>query len=110
MSWMRMGRYVRFGMGDAPGGWIGIDFSLWQKHGASPLWLGFADTEFDQARGIEPSVRAYARSRGLHVTYTENTLFMALPLATAAEEAAVVAGLIDTLRSLHGALTSGNGS
>ena len=109
MSWMRMGRYVRFDTGKAPGAWIGIDFSLWRQHGTSPLWLAFADTEFGQAQSVEPRVRAFAGPRGLHVTYTENTLFMALPLATDAEEVAVVADLCDTLRSLHAALTSGHG-
>ena len=42
MSWMRMGRYVRFGTeAETPGAWIGIDFSLWRKYGDSPFWLGF---------------------------------------------------------------------
>ena len=108
MSWMRMRRYVRYDTDKAPGAWIGIDFSLWQQHGTSPVWLAFADTEFGQAQSVESRVRAFAGPRGLHVTYTENTLFMALPLATGAEEAAVVADLCDTLRSLHGALTSGD--
>lgn len=102
MSWERMGRDVRFGKETtAPGAWVGIEFSLWRKHGESPLWIGFPYSEFGQASSVEATVRSFLRARGLNVTRTDNWLFTALPLSTESEEATVVADLAESLRSLH---------
>lgn len=66
-SWERIGRYARFSGEQGVGMWFGIHFSLWKKHGGTPLWLLFSQGEFSRALEVRPLLEPWAAKEGVRV-------------------------------------------
>jgi hypothetical protein len=52
--------------------WISINFPLWLKHGATPLWLCFHDQSWGTSRAIQSAIEPWLESEGIFTSLENN--------------------------------------
>ena len=84
------------------GAWMGIHFRLWKKHGVTPLWAVFHNTEWGQAQIMRDYLEPWATKKGIFTTTESDGSFaVALDLPHAEEKDAVVRAIVDKLGSMR---------
>jgi len=106
-SWERIGRYVRFLFENGPGVWIGVHFGLWKKHGETPLWMVFAQTDWGRALQSRPLIEAWAGRKGVFVTFKNEELAIALNLACGEDKDQETSNMVNLYKDIADALCSG---
>jgi hypothetical protein len=100
----RIGRYAYF-PGRRSGPWLGIHFGLWKKHGVTPLWMVFAQSEWGRAREVQALLEPWAAQKRVFVTSHEDGSFVvALDIASGEVKDQVVAGIVARLEEMAGCL------
>lgn len=99
-SWERIGRYARFSGENSVGMWIGIHFSLWKKHGGTPLWLLFSQSEFGRALEVRPLLEPWAAKEGVLTTFQNGELAVAVNIAFGEDKNQVVRSVADRLKGI----------
>jgi hypothetical protein len=72
-TYERIGRTLKFTTNSDVLTWLGLSFSLWQKHGMSPLWLIFS-TKWGRAPEVREIIEPWAETEDIFTT-TENSEF-----------------------------------
>ncbi len=99
-SWDRIGRYARISGEKGAGVWFGLHFDLWQRHGTTPLWLLFAQTNFGRSIEVRKLIEPWAERQGI-LTVCENDEFaIAIEVATGEDKDLVVSLIVDQLREI----------
>lgn len=103
----RIGRYSYFGEEPQTGAWLGIHFPLWKKHGTTPLWVVFADTDWGRARAVQPLLEPWASQKGVLATNDDDGSFVvALDLLAGEEKGAVVEAIATRLEEMSHCLAT----
>jgi hypothetical protein len=105
-SWERIGRYVRIPGKQGAGAWFGIHFGLWKSHGATPLWLVFADSEFGRAPAVSRLIEPWAAKHNISTATNNGEFAIGLDIAVGEEEAGVIRSLVDDLKRIAGVLAA----
>ncbi|MBP7050046.1 MAG: hypothetical protein KBE65_03440 [Phycisphaerae bacterium] len=105
----RIGRYSYFERNDAvenrPGAWIGIHFRLWRKHGGTPFWVVFHDSDWGQAHAARRAIEPWASREGVLSTTDEDGSFVvALDVPAQEEKSCVVDAIVARLHGMSRAL------
>ncbi len=102
-AWDRLGQYVEFSAAEV-GGWCGIDFDLWKKHGGSPVWLGFSSTKWGRAPEVRGILEQWiADTNGFSAS--DDDYSIPIDLATGEEMDAVVASIVSHLTKINNQLS-----
>jgi hypothetical protein len=105
-SWERIGRYVRMSGERGAGGWLGIHFGLWKKHGGTPLWIIFSEGEFGRAQEVRWLIEPWAAREGVLTAISDHEVAVALDIPIGEEKAEVVRFLVDRLKEIKEVLDS----
>jgi hypothetical protein len=102
----RIGRYTYMAtdheVEKLPGAWLGIHFRLWKKHGITPLWALFLDSDWGQAQIMRDYLEPWATKEGIFTTIDSDGSFaIALDLPHAEEKDAVVRAVVDRLEDMR---------
>lgn len=105
----RIGRYSYFERSDAvenrPCAWIGVHFRLWKKHGGTPFWALFHDTDWGQAHTARQAIEPWASREGvLTATDDDGSFVVALDIPAQEEKSRVVDAIVERLSGLCKAL------
>lgn len=105
----RIGRYSFFECSDTvenrPGAWLGVHFRLWKKHGGTPLWAVFHDSEWGQAGAARQAIEPWASREGvLTATDEDGSFVVALDIPAQEEKSCVVDAIVERLDGLCKAL------
>ncbi len=105
----RIGRYAYFESKDdvknRPGAWIGIHFRLWKKHGGTPFWAVFHDSDWGQAHAAQAAIEPWAsRDNVLTMTDEDGSLIVALDVPAQKEKSCVADALVARLDGICRAL------
>lgn len=92
----RIGRYSYFGEKRQAGAWLGIHLRLWKKHGTTPLWAVFADSDWARGRDVQSLLEAWAAREGVFATNDDDGSFVVALDVTAGEEKGIVVDAIVT--------------
>ena len=101
-AYERIGRYIKLPLclNENAGAWFGISFPLWQKHGGSPLWLIFSDTDWGRAQVVRTIIEPWSEKKGIF-TFAANNEFMICIKASAGEDFDfVVRDIVEQLRNI----------
>lgn len=104
-SWERIGRYARFSGEQGVGMWFGIHFSLWKKHGGTPLWLLFSQGEFSRALEVRPLLEPWAAKEGVLTTFQNDELAVAVDIAFGEDKDQVVRSVVERLKGIADVLS-----
>ncbi len=109
-SWERIGRYSYFEGNDAveslPGVWLGVHFRLWKKHGGTPFWALFHNSDWGQAHTARQAIEPWASREGvLTATDDDGSFVVALDIPAQEEKSCVVDAIVERLGGLCKALT-----
>lgn len=99
-SWERIGRYAEFSGENSFGMWIGIHFSLWKKHGGTPLWLIFFQGEWGRALEVRFLLEPWAAKEGVFTTFQNGELAVAVDIAFGEDKDQVVRSVVDRLKGI----------
>lgn len=104
-SWKRFGRYVCFPSASGNGAWLGTEFTLWKKQGSTPLWLVFADSEWQRGSEVRALLEPWASRKGAPVVWHGNDagddeFAVGIELPTGEEEDAVIASVVNQLKEI----------
>jgi hypothetical protein len=99
-SWDRIGRYARIPGNYGAGAWFGIHFGLWKLHGATPLWMLFADGEFGRAQDVSRHIEPWAAKNGILTASIESGFAIALDVAVGEEKSGVVRSLVNDIKAI----------
>jgi hypothetical protein len=105
----RIGRYAYFERSDAvdnrPSAWIGVHFRLWKKHGGTPFWAVFHDTNWGQAHTARQAIEPWASREGVLTTTDDDGSFVvALDVPAQEEKSCVVDSIVARLDCMYRAL------
>lgn len=103
-SWDSVGLYANLRAGTDYGVLICRDFDLWRRHGASPLWIVFASSEWGRAAAARPLIERWAAERGVFPASEGGDLAIPIPIAVNEDKDHVVRRVVDFLREVVGAL------
>jgi len=100
-SWERAGRYIYFPGADV-GAWFGTDFTLWKKHGSTPLWLVFSGSEWQRAPEVAAVLEPWASRKRVPAVWqnNDNEFAIGIELATGEEETAVITSAVNRLKEI----------
>jgi hypothetical protein len=103
-TYERIGRTLKFSNNTDVLVWLGLSFSLWQKHGMSPLWLTFS-TRWGRAPEVRTIIEPWAETEDIFTT-TENGEFgINIQVATGEEFDLVVRDIVKQLRAIGAKLS-----
>ena len=103
-SWERIGRYARLSDERGVGVWFGIHLDLWKKHGETPLWLLFSQSEFGRALEVRPLLETWAAKEGI-LTVQNTELAVAVDITFGEDKDQVVRSVVDQLKEIAGVLS-----
>jgi hypothetical protein len=98
-TWERIGRYARFS-DEGAGFWFGIHFSLWKKHGGTPLWLLFSASDFGRLHEVQPILEPWTAREGVFTTMQNGELAVAVDIAFGEDKDQVVRSVVDHLKGI----------
>ena len=84
-----------------------MHFGLWKKHGETPLWLVFAQTDWGRALQSRPLIEAWAARKGVFVTFKNEELAIALNLACGEDKDQETSNMVNLYKDIADALCSG---
>jgi len=100
-NWERIGRYASFFLGEqGVGVWIGIHLNYWKKHGGTPLWLIFAQSDWSRALEVRPLLEPWAAKEGVVTTFQNGELAVAIDIAIGEDKDQVVRSIVDRLKGI----------
>jgi hypothetical protein len=68
----RIGRYLKFPLAAGVAAWFGLSFPLWHKHGISPLWLMFNDSDWGRATEVRAIIEPWAEKEDIFTATINN--------------------------------------
>jgi len=80
--------------------WLGIHFSLWKKHGETPLWLLFSKGEFSRALEVQSLLEPWAAKEGVFTSFQNDELAVAVDIAIGEDKDQVVRSVVDRLKGI----------
>ena len=100
-NWERIGRYASFFLGvQGVGVSIGIHLNYWKKHGGTPLWLIFAQSDWSRALEVRPLLEPWAAKEGIVTTFQNGELAVAIDIAIGEDKDQVVRSIVDRLKGI----------
>ena len=99
-SWDRIGRYVSFPTAKNTGAWFGTSFSLWRKHGGTPLWLIFPSSDWGRAHDVRAVIEPWAGQEGIFTTMENDQLAIGIKVITGEELDNVVGSVANLLQAI----------
>lgn len=101
----RIGRYSCFECKDAGdnrmGAWLGVHFRLWKRHGGTPFWALFHNTDWGQAHTARQAIEPWAAREGvLTATDDDGSFVVALDIPAQEEKSCVVDAIVERLDGL----------
>ena len=89
-SAVRIGRYAYFGKERRAGVWLGLHFRLWKRHGATPVWAVFDDSDWGRGREVQARLEPWATRESVLATKDDNGSYVvALDLPAGEEKGAM---------------------
>jgi hypothetical protein len=98
-----IGRYIRFSSMESKlklYAWIGINFPLWLKHGATPLWLCFRDQEWGNSRLMQSAIEPWLESGGIFASLENNIFCISINVPAGEDFDYVVRDIVDQLKKV----------
>jgi len=99
-SYDRIGRYIKFPFSSNVAAWLGISFPLWYKHGVSPLWLIFNNTEWGRAREVRTIIEPWAEIKGIFNSNDNNEFALSIKVTAGEDFDYVVRDIVDQFRNV----------
>ena len=101
----RAGRYANVFADYRIGVWFGVNLTLWKKHGLTPLWAVFSNTEWGRATEAKAILEPWAVRNGVF-TASESDGSFAVPFHVPAgcERDYVVKAIVNRMKRLQEAL------
>ena len=109
-SWKRFGRYVQFPAGATFGAWFGVDYSLWKRHGVSPLWLVFPPSDWGNAQKAQELLDSWSQREKVFMMFEDNELLVAVELPGREGKDEVIRFVENRLGSISNIFGSGDTS
>lgn len=103
-SFERIGRYVKFPKAANVSAWFGLSFSLWQKHGGSPLWLFFTDSQYCRAPEVRVIIEPWAEIENIYTSSENSSFYMAIDVPAGEDFDYVVRHIIKQFRNISAKL------
>jgi hypothetical protein len=109
MSWDTIGRWAKFSSNQVvrAEAWFGIHFSLWKKHGGTPLWLSFTASSYGRAPEVSRYIKPWAKRNGIITAiHNKNCFAVAVNITVGKERDKVVDDIVDLFKRVAEELSS----
>ncbi len=94
-SWNQIGRYATFFNKKGIGFWFGIHFDKWKKHGGTPLWLIFNDSEWGRAMEVKPLLEPWAAKNEVFTSMDNSDFSIAINISSGEGKDQVTRDIVD---------------
>ncbi len=99
-TYERIGRYVKFPWASNVCAWFGISFTLWKKHGGSPLWLIFNDSQYCRAPEVRRIIEPWSESEGVFTSNENSSFYMVIEVPAGEDFDYVVRNILGQLKKI----------
>jgi len=80
--------------------WIGVNFPLWLKHGATPLWLCFHDQSWGTSRAIQSAIEPWLEIEGIFTILENNNFCVSIKVPAGEDFDYVVRDIVGQLEKV----------